>query len=87
MDFDARPATAKPCQATASAKSVMLAGPWLNKCIVSTYQSSIPRSCIVSVIIGPSHAGLTSSPLSLKGGQIAPPDHAVTDVTDGAPVA
>jgi len=87
MDFDARPATAKPCQATASAKSVMLAGPWLNKCIVSTYQSSIPRSCIVSFIIGPSHAGLTSSPLSLKGGQIATTDHAVTDVTDGAPVA
>ena len=65
----------------------MLAGPWLNKCIVSTYRSSIPRSCIVSVIIGPSHAGLTSSPLSLKGGQIATTDHAVTDVTDGAPVA
>jgi hypothetical protein len=48
----------------------MLAGPWLNKCIVSTYRSSIPRSCIVSSIIGPLHAGLTSAPLSLKGGHI-----------------
>jgi hypothetical protein len=76
MDFDARPATAKPCQATASANSVTLAGPWLNKCIVRTYRSSIPRSCIVSFIVGPSHAGLTSSPLSLKGGHIDTAHHA-----------
>jgi hypothetical protein len=88
MDFDARPATAKPCQATASASSEMLAGPWFNKCIVTTYRSSIPRSCIVSSITGPSHAGLTAPAvaphLSRRGGHIGTGNSAVTDVTDGA---
>jgi hypothetical protein len=74
MYFDARPATAKPCQANASASSEMLAGPWFNKCIVTTYRSSIPRRCVASSITGPSHAGLTAPAvaphLSLRGGHI-----------------
>jgi hypothetical protein len=78
----------KPCQATASARSEMLAGPWFNKYIVTTYRSSIPRSCIVSSITGPSRAGLTAPAvaphLSLRGGHIGTGNSSVTDVTDGA---
>jgi hypothetical protein len=47
-----------------------------------------PRSCIVSSVTGPSHAGLTAPAaaphLSLRGGHIGTGDSAVTDVTDGA---
>jgi hypothetical protein len=59
IDFDGRPANSKPYRLSARTNSAMSARPCLARCIVSTYRSSTPRSCLELFTVRPSHDGQT----------------------------